>query len=230
MRERPIAFYPQLARRLGSINDALIYQQLWFWGDKGDLDDGFIYKTVEELEEETTIGEKGQRAAITRLTELGWIVQENRKGKDGRVRRYFKALMDIDLLLKKNDPLPREGIPPAEGGFPLYTETTTEISADAQEIVVYDENQRQKPQPRNDTSTLSVFRLWGKYPKNWEMNTTIRAGAKNLYEERGLEQIKKALAFAADNRDNRHCPSVSDPWRLDKNWVALYEFKSKNGL
>jgi hypothetical protein len=40
--ERPIAFYPSLARELGGIPEAIFYQQIYFWQDKGSREDGFI--------------------------------------------------------------------------------------------------------------------------------------------------------------------------------------------
>lgn len=43
--ERPIAFYPQLSRVLGGIDEAIFVQQLYYWSDKGRDKEGWIYKT-----------------------------------------------------------------------------------------------------------------------------------------------------------------------------------------
>ena len=48
---RPVAYYPSLARCLGSIQAAIFLCQLLYWEDKKQ--NAYIYKTSEELEEET---------------------------------------------------------------------------------------------------------------------------------------------------------------------------------
>jgi hypothetical protein len=46
--DRPIAFHPTMARLLGDINEALLFQQLAYWSDKG-ADPEWIYKSQVEL-------------------------------------------------------------------------------------------------------------------------------------------------------------------------------------
>jgi len=58
--EKPILFYPQLAKLFGSINRALYWQQLYYWSDKGGREDGFIYKTKEDIETETCLTREQQ--------------------------------------------------------------------------------------------------------------------------------------------------------------------------
>ena len=63
--DRPIAFHPAMARLLGGINEALLFQQLAYWSDKGD-DPEWIYKSQVELEAETCLSAYQQKqAAIT---------------------------------------------------------------------------------------------------------------------------------------------------------------------
>ena len=50
-----VLFYPEMARRFGSIVRAIYLQNLIYWSDKGRRKDGFIYKTKESIEEETTL-------------------------------------------------------------------------------------------------------------------------------------------------------------------------------
>lgn len=53
--EKPIAFHPDLARAFGSVNTALYLQQLMYWSDKGGREDGYIYKTKDDIEVETCL-------------------------------------------------------------------------------------------------------------------------------------------------------------------------------
>ena len=45
--DRPIAFNPALARAFGGVYEALLFQQLAYWSDKGD-DPEWIHKTRDE--------------------------------------------------------------------------------------------------------------------------------------------------------------------------------------
>jgi phage replication O-like protein O len=70
-----------------------------------------------------------------------------------------------------------------------------------------------------------VYSLWGKYPKNWKINKTQLLAAENLYEERGLVQIKKALTFYQENKHLKFCPRITSPFDLDSKWTKLFNFK-----
>jgi hypothetical protein len=60
--DRVIAFHPRLALAFGGVNEALIFQQLAYWSGKGD-DPEWIYKTRDELKEETTLSRTQQEGA-----------------------------------------------------------------------------------------------------------------------------------------------------------------------
>ncbi len=106
-------------------------------------------------------------------------------------------------------------------------EDTREQSS--QEIV---EVRAEKPQKnkRVDEHILEVFSCFGKYPKAWLTNRSQRKAAENLFEERGLEQVKKAVSLYLENREDKFCPAVNTPWDLDNKWGALVRFKNKNNL
>jgi len=98
--EKPIAFYPQLARELGDIASAIYYQQLYYWRDKGKRDDGWIYKSVKEIEEETTLTRKQQDRIRKNLLEKGWI-EAKKKMANGAPTYHYRCLMMIDVVLTK---------------------------------------------------------------------------------------------------------------------------------
>src|SRR4028119_1519353 len=90
--DRPMAFHPALARVLGGIGEALLFQQLAYWSDKGN-DPEWIYKTQAELEEETTLTRTQQENARKNLRRLG-VVEERKKGLPAKL--YFRV--DWDAL------------------------------------------------------------------------------------------------------------------------------------
>ncbi len=99
--DRPIAFIPNLARELGGIEEALYYQQLHYWGDKGDREDGFIYKTVEQLEEETTLTRRQQDRVRAKLVKMGWLEVKNTHAPNGAPTLHYKTLVEISLEMRK---------------------------------------------------------------------------------------------------------------------------------
>lgn len=97
---KPIAFYPQLARELGDIESAIFYQQIYFWSDKGSREDGFIYKTCKQIEEETTLTRRQQDRIKDNLVKMGWLEIKLVKVKNAPTL-HFKPLVSMDLICTK---------------------------------------------------------------------------------------------------------------------------------
>lgn len=98
--KKPIAFYPELSLELGSIPAAIYYQQLYFWSDKGGREDGFIYKTKEEIEEETTIKLKTQDRIREKLEKKGWLETKLIQVK-GAPTLHYRCLVLINTTFTK---------------------------------------------------------------------------------------------------------------------------------
>lgn len=74
--ERPVAFYPQLKKLTGSIEGAIMLQQLlYWWNKKKDVE---LYKTIEETEKETTLTRGQQDRVIKNLEKQGFLSTEVR--------------------------------------------------------------------------------------------------------------------------------------------------------
>nr|MDP9473961.1 hypothetical protein [Chloroflexota bacterium] len=52
--DRPVAYHPVMARVLGGVYEALLFQQLAFWSDKGS-DPEWIYKTQAQISDELAL-------------------------------------------------------------------------------------------------------------------------------------------------------------------------------
>jgi len=68
---KPIAFHAILAIKLGSINAAIYLQQFLYWYEKGKRADGFIYKTKNEIQAETTLTRDQQDKVRKELVRKG---------------------------------------------------------------------------------------------------------------------------------------------------------------
>jgi hypothetical protein len=93
--DRPIAFHPELARVLGGINEALLFQQIAYWSDKGS-DPEWIYKTQADIEEETTLARTQQENARRKLRSLG-VIEEQKRGVPARL--YYRVNWDAIFAL-----------------------------------------------------------------------------------------------------------------------------------
>ena len=83
---------------------------------------------------------------------------------------------------------------------------------------------------RHYKEVYEVFKkILGVSPLNWTVNVTQQKSAENLYTERGVEQIEKALLFYNEYKDVEFCPHVTTPYDLDSKWSKLNKFKKQNG-
>lgn len=91
------------------------------------------------------------------------------------------------------------------------------------------ENKTPRRKYPNAPAVRKVFQeVLGKNPANWRLNTTELKACENLFTERGIEQIRKALEFYQDNKDQEFCPQTISPYELDSKWSKLIAFKNKS--
>ncbi|WOD97413.1 hypothetical protein REM94_05800 [Klebsiella pneumoniae] len=75
--DRPIAFQRSFIRLDIGVTAALFLSQMIYWTNRSD-DDGWVYKTQEEWEEETGLSRYEQEGARKKLRSIG-VLQEKRK-------------------------------------------------------------------------------------------------------------------------------------------------------
>lgn len=93
--ERPVSYYPQLARALGSPEAAIYIQQLYYWSDKGHREDGYIYKTKDDIEEETALS-RDRQDNIRKKAESTGILHTKLIKANGSPTLHYK--LDIQRL------------------------------------------------------------------------------------------------------------------------------------
>lgn len=127
---RPIVFHPELAIVLGGVYEALMFQQLAYWSDKGSDPDGWIYKTTEEFRQETTINRYQQDKARAALVKLG-VIQAKRRGLPARMHYLieWRALYDL-LSTPVCSPSTNSEEPPPTDDEPVCSPSTN-LSVDA---------------------------------------------------------------------------------------------------
>lgn len=129
--DRPIAFQRSFIRLDIGVTAALFLSQMTYWTNRSD-DDGWVYKTQEEWEEETGLSRYEQEGARKKLRSIG-VLLEKKKGVPARL--FYK--IDNDVLFQslvaanKNAEKPHTGMRKTSkqvSGKPanFLTENTTE--------------------------------------------------------------------------------------------------------
>jgi len=102
--KRPVAYQPIVAKAFGSVKLAILWCQLYYWNDKSKDGGGWIYKTREEIFDETALGRKEQETARKIGAELG-VMESERRGRKGVMNYRInmdKAVGLIEEYVKNN--------------------------------------------------------------------------------------------------------------------------------
>ena len=97
---KPVAYFPQLVKPLGSVNASILFSYFFYWNDKGSSELG-VCRTAEEIEAETGLTRDEQRTARAKLRERGVLIETEKRIEH---RIYYKLdlsafdeLMTLDL-------------------------------------------------------------------------------------------------------------------------------------
>ena len=73
-----VGYYPALTKVFGSVSASILFAQLFYWQPKATSPLG-VYKTAEELTEETGLSVDEQRGARKKLVKLGVLVETHKR-------------------------------------------------------------------------------------------------------------------------------------------------------
>lgn len=91
---RPINYFANLAKALG-INEAIFVGQLLYWSPRGSEGDGWVFKTMADIEDETALTKDQQMRLRKHLRDLE-ILEE----KEERIDHRFYYRLNLDALDK----------------------------------------------------------------------------------------------------------------------------------
>jgi hypothetical protein len=102
--KRPIAYHPIIAKAFDSVTLAVLWCQFYYWSERTNDPDGWIYKTREDIFNETGLSRKQQETARKIGAKLG-VMEDERRGEKGIV--HFRIDVDnainlIEKYLEKN--------------------------------------------------------------------------------------------------------------------------------
>lgn len=132
---RVVAYYPRLAQLTGSVTAAVLLSQLGYWTNRQHDPEGWIYKTQQDLREETGLSRKEQETARRVLVSLGFI-SEKREGLPARLfyRVNPEAINAADRTNKDapngHTGVPQTGILDSPKRAIIHTQNTTQITSE----------------------------------------------------------------------------------------------------
>ena len=147
---RPVAYYPSLAKPLGGVNACLFFCQIFYWQDKTDCDLG-VYKTAEDITNETGLSYKEQATARKILVDKGILI-ETHKRLDHKI--FYKInISNLDSAISSivNPRNADQGVrEDPKCNFDLSTETTTETTIENNNVSL----------PEKQANITDVFDYW----------------------------------------------------------------------
>lgn len=194
--DRPIAFHPLLARALGGINEALFFQQIAYWSDKGD-DPDWIFKTQAELEAETTLSRYQQEQARKSLKRLR-VLSEQKRGLPAKL--YYRVEWDaLFALLNERSQQPRMRETRRQGW-----ESPTSLETDDQGSEEPADQDAGNPQPL--IGTKSTDKEYDRDPSNYSIGPDVLLAREDaeriafLIRDVGREFVDQAPAKSSATR------------------------------
>lgn len=109
---RPVAYYPGLVKYFGSVNAVLFFCQFMYWTGKEESELG-IYKSADEIQEETGLTYKMQIAARKSLISLG-VLKEHYERINHRMyykvdeERLSQIIENKEIITSNSRPAKRE--------------------------------------------------------------------------------------------------------------------------
>lgn len=76
---QPTYYYPEMRKVTGSVTSTIFFLNLYFWTGSEASQDGWIYKSSEEIEKETGLTYEEQKTARARLKKIGLLEEHYRR-------------------------------------------------------------------------------------------------------------------------------------------------------
>lgn len=169
----------------------------------------------------------------------GWVYIPNYSkyhlnGTEATKKGYQKAFEAVPEKIRlKIKEIEQNGVVPPTHPSSALSFAPSFSSVSAPRVEVKEEISEENTKPKKESNVKypnakSIFELWGKYPRNWDLNTTQLRAAENLFADRGgPENVGKALKYYERHRDEDFCPQITSPYDLDSKWEKLAAFRDR---
>lgn len=205
-------------------------QALFVWICVYADNDGICFPSRSKLASNLNCSVSTVDTYIKELVDCGFITKTNRKRDNEKITNLYQIVLrgSVKSTLGSVKNSPRGSVKSTHRTISNRTISTQLGERSSQEEIRVVSDVEEKPK-KVDKKYVQVFECFNQnWPRNWQINKTQRLSAENLLKERGLEQIKKALEFYDEAKDEPFCPVVVTPYDLDSKWKKLNNFKKKH--
>lgn len=239
---RAIAFHVNLAKALGGINEALFVQQLYYWSDKGNREDGLIYKTKIEWQEETFLTPKQQDVIVSKLKKMNVLETKVMRDPSGNTTLHYK--LDFGILQKVISGNDERYVPEhTKGNFPLYTYSTTESTSYIKKSKVetlhdevitksnVKEDKRDNEINKQISSVIEAFVAINPNCSRFYGNKTQRNACHDVITLYGYDIVMNLIKeVIPKSNEMQYAPQIVTPLQLLEKYTSLKNFyiKAKN--
>jgi hypothetical protein len=174
--KRPIAYQPIMAKAFGSVKLAILWAQMYYWSDKGKNEEGWIYKTREDLFEETGLSRKEQETARTIGAKLG-VLESKRMGQPCTV--HFRV--NLDKAVEIVEKWVAENVKEESKKEEIILQKTTAVG----------------PTIKKETiEALEIFNFWNeqKIVTHRKLTDKIITKIKSALREYSEQEVKEAIS------------------------------------
>lgn len=216
----PIAYFPKLAIYLDSVTASVFLCQMIYWHDKAHSELG-VYKTSEEIREETGLTYREQATARKKLSLIGLITETHKKLEH---RIYFKFNPDVfDEWL--SGCLGIE-IPERRKRISGHAESAIRETTKAQSVI-----HKNTTENTSKEYTVTFEKFWDEYPKCKRKGSKSDAYKTYKKFESKSDLIIQVLKKFKDDpsflkNDGEFIPAPSS-WLNKKHWENEYWLDAK---
>lgn len=194
-----VAFHPELTRITQKTTATLLLCQLIYWGNKGKLAEGWVYKTSGELMDETGLTRHEQESARKKLRELGLITEKLAKQEGAPVVHFrvewerIAELLESEGIAEKRKirkaamDMPKGGNGLPQSGKTTIQETTAKTTA---ETPAGETRARTRACPKPVVNQATTEH---ELPADWEPPESEAARARGRYP--GLDLDRETQRF-----------------------------------
>lgn len=229
-----------LARKLGSVNAAIILDKLNYLQRQTRRGDGYCWRTARELEMETALSERQQSLAIKKLEDAGLIEVKNTYIIGTQIKcKHFRVNMDnfdelaksdydervisdFDILLKsENDEMSKS----VNNNYTVITKHNT-LSKDKGVSPVDDaKNEKSEQKEFGNVDINDVLGYWAK-KTNLPITSKVkqnRYAVQNMLKNKaiGKDKLLRLIDGVAKSQSDPYAPGINDLVDLQHKMNAL---------
>lgn len=204
IKERPIAYMPPIAKAFGSIKLAVLWSQIYYWSDKTKDPDGWVYKSMPDIFEETALSRKELDTARRDGAKLG-VLESQPMGPKNIVHYRIDFEKSKEILEKYFAEHPR--------GEKIQKKKTEESDGTGKRM--------------NDM--IDLFKSVNPTHYRIFANINQRAALKRMVGRFGFEKIEELIKALPQLVDKKFAPKIMTPMELEAKMGKL-EIFVKNEL